>query len=55
MADIAQTPLSNLFLCENYYNFIQITHNFVPYGPINNTPALVQVMIWCQIGPINNK
>ena len=30
--------------------FIKISLNFVPKGPIDNNPALVQIMAWHQIG-----
>ena len=28
---------------------MQISLKFVPYGPLNNKSALVQVMDWCRI------
>ena len=31
-------------------NFIKISLQFVPKGPINNIPALVQIMAWCRPG-----
>ena len=40
----------NIFKCillnENVSISIQISLKFVPKGPINNIPALVQVMAW---------
>ena len=39
-----------IFLKENIWILIKISLNFVPKGPINNIPALVQVMAWCRPG-----
>ena len=39
-----------LFLCAIGCILIQISLRFVPNCPINNTPALVQIMTWCRIG-----
>ena len=39
-----------IFLNENVWILIKISFNFVPKGPINNIPALVQVMAWCRPG-----
>ena len=30
--------------------WITILLTFVPYGPIDNNPALVVIMAWCRIG-----
>ena len=40
------------YIClnENVWNSITIPLNFVPRSPINNIPALVQIMAWCQPG-----
>ena len=38
------------FLNENVWIQIKISLKFVPKGPINNIPALVQIMAWCRIG-----
>ena len=42
----------NIFICiflnENIWILIKISHKFVPKGLINNIPALVQMMAWCQ-------
>ena len=38
------------FLNENVRIPIKISLKFVPKGPINNIPALVQVMAWCRTG-----
>ena len=46
-AAISQTIFSNAFSWrKSFFIFIQISLKFVPinFGPINNTPALVQVM-----------
>ena len=37
-----------IFVNENL--FFQISLKFVPKGPINNKPALVQLMAWRQTG-----
>ena len=39
-----------IFLNENVWISINITLKFVPSGPINNIPALVQITAWCQSG-----
>ena len=39
-----------IFLNENVYISIKISLKFVPKGPINNIPALVQIMAWCRPG-----
>ena len=39
-----------IFLTENVWISIGISLMFVPKGPINNIPALVQIMAWCQPG-----
>ena len=38
------------FLNENVWIPIKISLKFVPKGPINNIPALVQIMAWRQTG-----
>ena len=35
-----------IFLNENVWSAIEISVKFVPKGPINNIPALVQIMAW---------
>ena len=42
MAAISQTTFSKAFLSMKKYQF----RLFVPKGPINNIPALVQIMAW---------
>ena len=53
MADISQTTFSNVFN-ENVWIPIQILLRFVPKGPINNIPALVQLMAWRLAGWTND-
>ena len=45
MADLSKTTFSN-FVNANAWISIKISLNFVPWGQINNIPALVQVMAW---------
>ena len=44
----------NLFICifvnEKFCILITISLKFVPKGPIDNIPALVQIMVWRRIG-----
>ena len=39
-----------IFLNENVWILIEISLKFVPRCPINNIPALVQMMAWCRSG-----
>ena len=39
-----------IFLNENVRISIKISLKFVPKGPINNNPSLVQIMAWCRSG-----
>ena len=39
-----------IFSNENVWIPIKISLKFVPKGPINNIPALVQIMVWCRAG-----
>ena len=39
-----------IFLNENIEILIMISLKFVPKSPINNIPALVQIMAWCRPG-----
>ena len=51
MAAIFQTAFSNTFSWMKMYEFwLKISPNFVPKGPINNIPALVQTMVWRRPG-----
>ena len=54
-AETKWPPFSNyifkyIFFNENVWISIKIPLRFVPKGPINNIPALVQKLAWCQIG-----
>ena len=42
--------LKFIFLDENIWISINISLKVVLYGPINNIPALVQIMAWCRSG-----
>ena len=51
MDAISQTTFSNAFSWnENIWISIKISPKFVPKGPINNIPALVQIMAWRRPG-----
>ena len=39
-----------IFFNEIVWILIKISLKFVPKGPINNIPALVQIMAWCRSG-----
>ena len=39
-----------IFLNENVWISMKVSLNFVPTGPINNIPALVQIMAWRRVG-----
>ena len=39
-----------IFLTENVWIVIKISLNFVPQGPINHIPTLVQIMAWRRPG-----
>ena len=39
-----------MYLNENVWTLIKISLKFVPKGPINNIPALVQIMAWSRPG-----
>ena len=49
-AILADDIFKCIFLNENNRITIQITVKFVPRSPIDNKPALVQVMAWPQTG-----
>ena len=42
--------MKQIFLNENVWISIKILLKFVPKGPINNIPALVQMMVWRRLG-----
>ena len=46
----ADNTFKRIFLNENVRISIKISLKFVPKVPINNIPALVQVMAWCRPG-----
>ena len=46
----ADDNLKRIFLNENIWISIKISLKFVPMGPINNIPALVQIMAWRRPG-----
>ena len=51
MAAISQTTLSNAFSWKKIFRIsIKVSLKFVPKGPINNFPALVEIMAWHQPG-----
>ena len=51
MADIlVDDNFKYIFLNENYRIPIQLSLKFVPRSPIDNKPAMVQVMAWRQTG-----
>ena len=39
-----------IFLNENVWISIKVSPKFVPEGPIDNIPELVQIMAWCRTG-----
>ena len=47
---LADNIFSSIFLNENDWIIIQISLKCVPRSPIDNKPALVQVMAWRRIG-----
>ena len=46
----ADDTFKRIFLNENIRISIKISLKFVPKGPINNNPALVQIMVWRRSG-----
>ena len=51
MAAIFQTTFSNAFSWTNIYQiWLKVHWSFVPKGPMNNIPALVQIMAWRRPG-----
>ena len=47
---LANDTIIRIFLNENIRISIKISLKFVPKGPINNIPALVQIMAWRRSG-----
>ena len=39
--------LRRIFMNENVYISVKISLKYVPKGPVNNIPALIQIMAWC--------
>ena len=50
MAAFSRRHFEMDFLDENIWILIKISLKFVPKGPINNIPTLVQIMAWCRPG-----
>ena len=46
----ADDIFKRIFFNENVWISIKISLKFVPKGPTNNIPALVQIMAWCHSG-----
>ena len=46
----ADNTFKRIFSNENFRISIKISLKFVPKGPMNNNPALVQIMAWCRSG-----
>ena len=46
----AEDIFNCIFFNEDVWISIKISLTFVPKGPINNIPALVQIMAWCRPG-----
>ena len=46
----ADDPFKRIFLNETLRISIKISPNFVPKGPIDNIPALIQIMAWRRRG-----
>ena len=49
-ANLADDIFRCIFMNEKFCILIEISLKFVPKGPFNNNPALVQLMAWRQIG-----
>ena len=50
MVAISRRQFKWIFLNENIWISIEVALKFVPKGPINNIPALVQIMAWRRPG-----
>ena len=48
--DFSDNTFKHIFLNENVKTLIKISLKFVPKGPIDNIPALVQIMTWRRPG-----
>ena len=49
-ANLADDTFKYKFVIEKVLISIKISLKFAPKGPINNIPALVQIMAWCRPG-----
>ena len=49
-ASLADGTFKYKFVNENVLALITISLKFVPKGPINNIPSMVQIMAWHQPG-----
>ena len=49
-AILADDIFKCIFMNEKFFILIQIPLKFVPKGPIDNDPALVQIMAWRRTG-----
>ena len=47
---IADDIFRCIFVNEKFFILIKITLKFVPKGPVDNNPAVVQIMAWRRIG-----
>ena len=50
VAILADNKFRCIFLNENYIILVRISLKIVQWSPIDNKPALVQVMAWCWTG-----
>ena len=50
MTDFADDLFKCIFLNGNVLILIKIALKFIPKDPLNNIPASVQIMVWCQLG-----
>ena len=46
----ADDTFNRIFMNENVRISIKFSLKFVPKGPVNNIPALVQITAWCRPG-----
>ena len=47
---VADNTFERMFVNKNVRILIKISLKFVPKGPINNIPALIQIMAWHRLG-----
>ena len=48
--NFADDTFKRIFLNENWWISIKISPKFVPKSPLDNIPALFQIMAWCRPG-----